>query len=136
MERPIRGFDYRAAAGLFDSKAVVAAKTIGASHLLSGPLPLYDIDFTMGEGITSFDRTLEFTARRDGVLHGFAGTWSARLHDDVDLMCEPGGRPVHWPPLFFPLPGGIPARAGDRIVLSFGKQARAGWHWKWSARIA
>ena len=135
LERPVRGFDYRAAAELFDSEMVVAAKAIGKGHLLDDARPLYEIDFSAGAGITNFDRTLEFTARRDGVLHGFVGTWRARLHDDVDLICEPGGPPVHWPPLLFPLPGGIPVRAGDRIVLSFARKDRPGWHWKWSVRI-
>ena len=135
LEKPVRGFDYRAAAGLFNSHDILPAKMMDGTHLLDEPRKLYAIDFRTGAPMTDFERTVEFTARRDGVVHGLLATWRAWLHDDVELICEPGGPPVHWPPLFFPLPGGIAAREGDRIVLSFGRQDRPGWHWRWSVRV-
>lgn len=136
LERPVRGLDYRAAAGLLKHDTATAARTVGRADMLDEARTLYEIDFRAGGGVHDFERTLEFRARRDGVVHGFLGTWSARLHDDVDLLCEPDAPAMSWHPLLFPLPAGLPVRAGDRIVLTFGRQDRAGWYWRWSARIA
>jgi len=55
---------------------------------------VYDIDFKTVSSTMSFDRTLCFTARREGTLHGFVGSWRAILHGDVVLACEPGEPPV------------------------------------------
>jgi len=135
LERPIRGFDFRPAAAGVAVGTMTAARRIRRRDFLAGERPVYDVDFRTTAGRMDFDRSLEFTAEREGMVHGFAGFWSASMCDGVELRCDPDGPPVHWPPLLFRLPAGLPVRAGDRIRLRFGKADRPGWSWAWTARV-
>ena len=136
LERPIRGLDFRHAAVCLARDTVTAARKIERRHYLDEPRAVYDIDFKTVAASMSFDRTLCFTARREGTLHGFVGSWSAILHGDVVLACDPAGPPVTWPPLLFRLPESLPVRAGDRITLHFTKKDRPGWSWTWQAQVS
>lgn len=134
-EKPVGGFDFRAAAANVAVGTPIAARRIRREHLLDGEQVVYDLDLRSAGSAMDFSRTLEFSARRRGVLHGFVGFWQARLHHDVALTCEPGGPPLHWTPLLFRLRGGKPVEAGDRIALSFSRRDGPGWSWKWEAEI-
>ena len=134
-ERPVSGFDYREALPHLAIGTPVAARRIGAGNYLGPEALLFDLDFRTATTGMDLSRELEFTARRRGTLHGFVGAWEARLHDDAVLRCAPESEALHWPPILFRLPRGIPVEAGDRIVLDFGRLERTGWQWRWSARV-
>jgi protein arginine N-methyltransferase 1 len=135
LERPVRGFDFRPAAALVPTETMIAARRVRSSHFLDSERVLYEIDFRTAGADGDFDRELEFTAGRDGVLHGFAGYWEATLHGDIRLGVLPDGPARHWTPLLFRLPAGLPVARDDRILLRFGRKDRPGWVWRWSARV-
>ncbi|MBI3447376.1 MAG: 50S ribosomal protein L11 methyltransferase [Acidobacteria bacterium] len=135
LERPIRGFDYRPAVRHVPVGTMTAARRIRRRDFLAAERAVYDVDFRTASAEMDFDRALEFTAGRDGVLHGFAGFWRAAMCEGVELRCDPDGPPVHWPTLLFRLPAGLPVREGDRIRLRFGKADRPGWSWTWTAGV-
>lgn len=135
LERPMRGFDFTPARRHVPVGTMAAARRVRRSHFLADAATAYDIDFRTADAAISFDRTLSFTAARDGTLHGFVGFWEAQLHGDVRLRCDPDGPPLHWPPVLFRLPAGIPVAGGARITLAFGRRDRPGWSWKWEARV-
>ncbi len=134
-EKPLRGFDFRAGARHVPAGTVVAARKTGRGEFLDDEQVAYDLEFATASATMEFSRTLEFTSRREGTLHGFFGFWEARLHGEVSLTCGPGAPPVHWPPVLFRLPEGIPVRTGDRISLHFTRKDRPGWSWVWKADV-
>jgi len=134
-ERPVRGFDYMAARDHLAFDTPMAARKIGPGNHLAGRQLLYDVDFTVDEEGFRFDRTVSFTALREGRLHGFLGTWEAVLHSEVTLACDPSGPPVHWPPILFRLREGLTVRPGQRIILKFVRRDPPGWRWKWDAEV-
>jgi protein arginine N-methyltransferase 1 len=134
-EEPVAGFDFRSAIPRMPAGVMTAARKIDHRHFLGEERVLYDVDFRKADPEMDFSRTIEFTAGRQGTLHGFVGFWEAHLFGEITIECRPGGHPVHWPPVLFRLPAGIPTEEGDRIVLSFGRKDRPGWHWRWDARV-
>ncbi len=135
LEKPVRGFDYRSASPRVAVQTPIASRKIQRSHFLDGEKVVYDLDFESASATLDFSRTLEFSARREGTLHGFVGFWEARLCDGISLKCEPGGPRLHWSPLLFRLPEGMPVGAGDRIRLFFSRRDRPGWSWRWTAEV-
>jgi hypothetical protein len=135
LERPMRGFDFTPARRHVPTATMTAARRVRRSHFLAEPAVAYNIDFRTVDATMSFDRNLSFTADRDGMLHGMVGFWEAGLHGDVSLRCDPDGPPLHWPPVLFRLPAGIPVTRGARITLAFGRRDRPGWSWRWEARV-
>jgi len=134
-ERPLRGFNYTAAASRVAVGVPSAARTIRRSHFLAGEQVLYDLDLRSASATMEFARTVEFTAHRDGRLHGFVASWEAELHDEITLRCGPEMPPLHWPVILFRLPRGLPVVAGDRIALTFKRKDAPGWVWSWSAEV-
>lgn len=50
--------------------------------------------------------TLQFTAKQECILHGFAGYFSSQLYKDISLSTEPSSHTlgmISWFPMFFPL---------------------------------
>jgi protein arginine N-methyltransferase 1 len=135
LEKPIRGFDFSPATRHVPVGTMTVARRIRRSHFLDSERAVYEVDFRTASAEMEFDRTLEFTAKRDGALHGFTGFWEATLHGDVKMRCDPDGPPVHWSPLLFRLPAGVPVREGDRIRLRFGRADRPGWSWTWKVEV-
>jgi len=134
-EKSLRGFDYKAAASRVAVSAPTAARRIRRDHFLAGEEVLYDLDFRAVSATMDFARTLEFTAGRDGRLHGFVSSWEAGLHEEIAFKCGPKEPPLHWPVILFRLPRGLPVVAGDRIVLSFMRKEAPGWSWTWGAEV-
>lgn len=136
LERALRGFDFRAAARRVPVQTMMTARRLRPDHFLDLPRSLYDLDFTSANNEPDFSRTLEFAACRDGVLHGLAGLWEARLDERVLLRCAPDAPPLHWAPVLFRLPAGCPVRSGETIRVRFGRRDAPGWSWKWEAEVA
>jgi protein arginine N-methyltransferase 1 len=134
-EKPVCGFDYAAARPHVSVNTLVAARKITPEDLLDDERLLFDLEFGKIDAGMGFHRRVEFSARKAGTLHGFVGTWEARLHGDTLLRCAPGSPPLHWTPILFRLPEGIPVRAGSRISLEFGRRDAPGWQWTWRARV-
>ncbi len=135
-ESPVRGFDFRSAAACFDHTRLASARALTPQDLLAPAQVLYDLDFMASPEAGGFARELTFAVARAGTLHGFAGTWEASTRGQVFLRCEPESFPVNWAPSLFRLPRGVVVSAGDRVALSFRRQDRPGWHWRWDARVA
>jgi len=134
-ERPIHGLDYRSAAAWVATGTAAAAKKIRRAHFLAEARVAYDLDFKVAEAGMNLSRSMGFPATRAGTLHGFVGFWEADLHESVSLRCEPGGDPVHWPPILFRLSKGAAVRPGDVIHLDFGRKKAPGWSWHWRAEV-
>lgn len=134
-ERPVSGFDYREALPHLATGTPVAARRLEAGDYLDHEAVLFDLDFHKATTGMDLHRELEFAARRRGTLHGFVGAWEARLQDDALLRCAPESPALHWPPILFRLPRGVPVNEGDRIDLDFGRLEQTGWQWRWSARV-
>lgn len=60
-----------------------------------------------------------FIADRDATLHGIAGFFAARLHDDVWMTNEPGHtQAINRPQVFLPLCDPVAIRSGERIDVT------------------
>ena len=80
------------------------------TQLASGDLSI-DVDTLSG--------TAEFTLARSGILDGIGGWFTARLAAGIELTNAPGApNRINRRNVFFPLHDAIPARAGDRVIVS------------------
>ncbi|GAV03546.1 hypothetical protein RvY_13949 [Ramazzottius varieornatus] len=78
-------------------------------------------------------RVLEFTADKDGVLHGFEGYFDILLHGLLNLSSIAGRETpglCSWAPAFFPLLQPTFIRTGDRIKAEFWRRCndKAVWY--------
>ena len=123
----LAGFDYRAlrtvAANVpfpryFRTEAPIAEPASAGSVDLTGPLER-----------TFFSGACEFSASRDGTIHGLAGWFSADLAPGVVLDNAPPSR-GSWMQAYFPIETPVAVTAGDPVrvriaVLSDDEQ----WQW-------
>lgn len=89
---------------------------------------------------TSFTKRARFTARRAGVVHGFAGWFVARLAPRIVLDTSPGKPSTAWRQVFFPLARPTRVKRGTPIDLEFGvipsKVPEHTLYWEWTTSIA
>ncbi|WP_399095378.1 methyltransferase domain-containing protein [Streptomyces sp. BBFR2] len=91
---------------------------------------------------------LVYPVRRDGVFTGFKGYFTATLSDTValDISGDDTGGPGRarttsdsWKHCYLPVAEAVPVRRGDRIVLTFGRDAGPdhsfGQHYSWEGRV-
>jgi protein arginine N-methyltransferase 1 len=93
-----------------------------------------DIDLTKPQkGIRKGEMT--WTLERDTWVYGFAYWWTAGLGDSLEISTAPDASRTHWEQLYFPLNEPIPAKAGERILLSLRSRSSedTGTHLAWTA---
>jgi protein arginine N-methyltransferase 1 len=68
-------------------------------------------------------------------IYGFAYWWTATLTDDLEISTAPDAPRTHWEQLYFPLSEPIPAKPGERVLLSLRSRSseEAGTHLAWTA---
>jgi len=106
--------------------------------LLARPVSLYKIDFynTNDEGTKRIHNILIYDIKRDGVVHGFAGWFNARLSDRVFLSNSPMAESTHWMNNFFPIEKPTPVKKGDTILVKVtGNLLSKKIIWTWGVRI-
>jgi protein arginine N-methyltransferase 1 len=93
-----------------------------------------DIDLTKPQkGARKGEMT--WTLERDTWVYGFAYWWTAGLGGDLAISTAPDAPRTHWEQLYFPLDEPIPAKAGERILLSLRSRSseETGTHLAWTA---
>jgi protein arginine N-methyltransferase 1 len=93
-----------------------------------------DIDLTKPQkGARKGEMT--WTLERDTWVYGFAYWWTAGLGGDLEISTAPDAPRTHWEQLYFPLDEPIPAKAGERILLSLRSRSseETGTHLAWTA---
>jgi protein arginine N-methyltransferase 1 len=78
---------------------------------------------------------MTWTLERDTWVYGFAYWWTAGLGGDLEISTAPDAPRTHWEQLYFPLDEPIPAKAGERILLSLRSRSseETGTHLAWTA---
>ena len=68
-------------------------------------------------------------------IYGFAYWWTATLTDDLEISTAPDAPRTHWEQLYFPLSEPVPAKPGERVLLSLRSRSseEAGTHLAWTA---
>jgi protein arginine N-methyltransferase 1 len=85
---------------------------------LSAPQVLRDLDLV---SVDSIDMTLKasFEITRDGILHGLAGWFVARLFEGIEISTSPTSTPTHWKQCFLPINSPVEVRKGETISFGF-----------------
>ncbi|MFW9888519.1 MAG: 50S ribosomal protein L11 methyltransferase [Candidatus Thorarchaeota archaeon] len=71
---------------------------------------LEEFDFQLHKSGWNVDKSLEFVALKDGVVHGLVGMFEATLIDEIKLIMEDG-----WKDLLLPLDNPVSVSEGDRL---------------------
>lgn len=97
---------------------------------LSEPASLVNIDLMDVES-TEFSGQVSFTVRRDGLLHGLGGWFSAELAPDLKVSNVPPHKAPSWNQTFLPIERPLMVRAGDRLDVEVAVQDNgANWEWR------
>lgn len=93
-----------------------------------------DIDLTRPQKGTRKGE-MTWTLARDTWVYGFAYWWTAALGGDLAISTAPDAPRTHWEQLYFPLNEPIPAKSGERILLSLRSRSSetTGTHLAWTA---
>lgn len=93
-----------------------------------------DIDLTKPQKGTRKGE-MTWTLERDTWVYGFAYWWTAGLGGELEISTAPDAPRTHWEQLYFPLNEPIPAKAGERIMLSLRSRSseETGTHLAWTA---
>lgn len=93
-----------------------------------------DIDLTKPQKGTRKGE-MTWTLERDTWVYGFAYWWTAGLGGELEISTAPDAPRTHWEQLYFPLDEPIPAKAGERILLSLRSRSseETGTHLAWTA---
>ncbi|MGZ8410732.1 MAG: 50S ribosomal protein L11 methyltransferase [Hyphomicrobium sp.] len=115
----------------------VYVRTIEPAELLDGGRAAKmwdDIDLTKPQKGTRKGE-MTWTLERDTWVYGFAYWWTAGLVGDLEISTAPDAPRTHWEQLYFPLDEPIPAKAGERILLSLRSRSseETGTHLAWTA---
>ena len=94
-------------------------RVIREEAMLAEGEDVYTIDLKTAAAETpSFKSEVTFTVTRDGVLHGFAGYFTAWLTDAITLSTAPQDPTTHWQQHYFPLPA-MSVAEGDSLACTF-----------------
>ena len=115
---PVYGFDFSPAFDVEHNGLGSVRVAVPEISLLDDRALVNDIDYerTPVEDFY-FDSQVEFTACRNGSLHGFAGSFDMQLSPSVWLDTGSHSKETHWQQVFFPLTDMLPVQQYDRIVL-------------------
>jgi protein arginine N-methyltransferase 1 len=106
-------------------------------ELLAEPAHAQHVDFATDE---AFECRLQqqFTARRDGVMHGVAVWFEAQIAPDVRMSNAPGQETTIWHQGVLPLEYPTQISAGDSIEVRVEtvRSEEHGFFWNWTTRIA
>lgn len=85
---------------------------------LADPRPSKLMNFRTIDNVQlSFKGT--YSVRRNGLLHGIAGWFVARLYSTIEISTAPTSERTHWKQCFFPAKGPFPVKAGDTVSFDF-----------------
>ena len=121
----------------FEPARIEAAKTpyefmFNPSELLSEPIMLQDYDlYTTNE--TGFEKILSFTINRNGIMHGWAGWFEARLSPNILISTAPDKPKTHWKQMYFPSIVPVRVIQGETVKLKIKAASKEnatywGWH--------
>ncbi|MFE0189670.1 methyltransferase domain-containing protein [Streptomyces sp. NPDC059008] len=115
---------------------------------LAAPRPARVYDLGDGAADTDYRLPLVYTVRRDGLFTGFKGYFVATLSDSVALDIsgdDTGGADRarttsdSWKHCYLPVAEAVPVRRGDRIALTFSRDAGPddsfGQRYRWEGRV-
>jgi protein arginine N-methyltransferase 1 len=93
-----------------------------------------DIDLTKPQK-SARKGEMTWLVANDCWIYGFAYWWTASLVDDLEISTAPSAAPTHWEQLYFPLGEPIPAKTGERVLLSLRSRSseEGGTHLAWTA---
>jgi len=88
------------------------------ANYLAEPQRLLDLDLT---SVDSIEMSLKgsYEVTRNGVLHGLAGWFVAKLFDEIEISTSPSGEPTHWKQCFLPVESPVDVRRGDIVSFNF-----------------
>ncbi|MEA2416847.1 MAG: type protein arginine methyltransferase [Thermoanaerobaculia bacterium] len=125
-EKPY-GFDLSPLA-VFASN-IVFVGSVGSASFLAQPARVIAADLTTIATADVSGRA-QFTAR-EGLLHGLAGWFRAKLADGIELSNEAPGS--HWEHVFLPLQTPVPVEEGTSIDIQL--ESHDGLSWRWKGKI-
>jgi protein arginine N-methyltransferase 5 len=95
-----------------------------------------DIEQQEGQDVLERYSVVDFKAKADSVIHGFAGYFTAQLFENVDISIHPGTFSTgmfSWFPLFIPIREPISVKAEETITCSFWRRRSKAKVWyEWS----
>ena len=100
---------------------------------LANAQPLNEIDLMQTEHV-EYGGSVNFTAWRGGILHGFGGYFTAQLTNDIYLSNVPPNQTPSWAHTFFPLERPLPIEKGDAIKFHL-QSSHQGAHWQWHTNV-
>ncbi len=114
--RPVEGLDLSSSREFAANNIYLA--DFKQTAYLSAPRVVLDLDLA---GVNSIDMSLNdsFEVTRDGVLHGLAGWFVAKLFDSIQISTSPTSKPTHWKQCFLPLSSPVAVRKGDVVSFNF-----------------
>ncbi len=126
------GFDFSAFQTIADNNVYIA--WFKESAFLSEPDELVT-NTLLHDDLGDISTNIEFIAKRDGILHGYAGWFVAELGEGILLDGSPSAEQTIWQQVYLPLGEAMPVKAGQRIQVDFGLSHRVlcgalpGFHW-------
>lgn len=133
-ERAIYGLDYTPAFPFAANQMYTVVG--GSSDCLAEPAKIYEIDFRRVSEYLGFRSHAVYSARRNGLLHGFYGWFEAVLSPDVVLGTSPADPPTHWYQVFLPVTEVVQINKGDAILVEIGQsQENQLMVWNWSVEV-
>ena len=116
---PVYGFDFLPAFDVEYNRLGSVRTAVPETSLLDDRVLVHDIDYVKTPvDEFYFDSQVEFTARRDGALHGFAGSFDMQLSPTIWLDTGSHSKETHWQQVFFPLKDALPIHNNDRIAVN------------------
>lgn len=123
---PRAGFDF-SPLRVFAANAVYT-DVIEPGAFLAAPAAVLDVDLmTVADPAVSGRAT--FTCARDGVIHGFAGWFTATLAPGIELS-NADVRATHWNQAFLPLEQPLAVTAGTLIDAELQFDGARAWRWR------
>jgi predicted RNA methylase len=98
---------------------------------LAAPRRLATVDLRRDTAV-AVDGAVTFECTAERVLHGFAGSFSASLCEDVSLDAGIGTH-THWGQEYFPCHSPLAVRAGDTVTFAVSAEAQdrsVAWAWQ------
>ncbi len=133
-KRKVWGFDFPL--GHEYAANTIYPARIRQSQMFARPRCFFTVDLGTAQD-DCLESGFSFSIERPGIVHGFAGWFSATLSKGVDITNAPGARITHWSQNILPLPKPVVVRKGDRIHLTLQTiplEKSLFWNWKGAVR--
>lgn len=116
---------------------VEAAKTpyeylFDSSEILCEPVMIYNFDL-YNVSQTGFEEICTFRAKRNGMMHGWAGWFEAQLSANISISTAPDMPETHWKQIYFPSVVPIRVIKGEKFKLrvkAISKESATFWGWQ------